>query len=332
MHVVVAPDKFKGSLTAAEVAARVAAGHRRGRAGVPRCARSRWPTAATAPSTPPWPPASTPDRGACQRAPRRAGGHARSRCATAIAVVEMADVSGLRRAAPATALGARCAASTVGTGELIAAALDAGCRRIVLGIGGSASTDGGAGMLAALGARLLDADGARAAPRRRRAARRWPPARSDRLRPAAGRHRARAGLRRGQPAARARTAPPRSSARRRAPTPTTSQLLDAALAHWAELLAETAGAPAATARPARGRRRRRCRLRGAAVLGADPAPGSSWCSTWSGSRDALRRRRPGDHRRGQLDEQTLYGKAPAGVAAAARAAGVPVVAVSGRLR
>ena len=39
------------------------------------------------------------------------------------------------------------------------AALDAGCRRIVLGVGGSANTDGGAGMLAALGVRLLDAEG-----------------------------------------------------------------------------------------------------------------------------------------------------------------------------
>src|SRR4029079_906324 len=41
----------------------------------------------------------------------------------------------------------------------MAAALDAGCRRVVLGIGGSAGTDGGAGLVSALGARLLDADG-----------------------------------------------------------------------------------------------------------------------------------------------------------------------------
>jgi glycerate kinase len=51
------------------------------------------------------------------------------------------------------------AASSRGTGELITAALDAGCRRIVLGVGGSANTDGGAGMLAALGVKLLDAGG-----------------------------------------------------------------------------------------------------------------------------------------------------------------------------
>lgn len=73
------------------------------------------------------------------------------------AVVEMAEVCGLvhlpggRR----DALGA----TSRGLGEALAAALDAGAQEIVLGIGGSASTDGGAGMLQALGARLLDASG-----------------------------------------------------------------------------------------------------------------------------------------------------------------------------
>src|SRR4029453_2440897 len=50
-------------------------------------------------------------------------------------------------------------ASSAGLGEVVRAALDAGCTRLVIGIGGSASTDGGAGMLGALGARFLDADG-----------------------------------------------------------------------------------------------------------------------------------------------------------------------------
>ena len=69
----------------------------------------------------------------------------------------MADVSGLALLLPdrLDALGA----SSYGTGEVVRAALDHGCRTVVLGIGGSASTDGGAGMLQALGARLLDADG-----------------------------------------------------------------------------------------------------------------------------------------------------------------------------
>ena len=50
-------------------------------------------------------------------------------------------------------------ASTFGLGEVIADALDHGANQVVVGLGGSASTDGGAGMLQALGARVLDATG-----------------------------------------------------------------------------------------------------------------------------------------------------------------------------
>jgi glycerate kinase len=79
-----------------------------------------------------------------------------------VAILEMAAASGL--AAIAGRLAPR-AASTNGTGELIADALDRGARRIVLGIGGSATTDGGAGALAALGMRFLDAAGRPLEPR-----------------------------------------------------------------------------------------------------------------------------------------------------------------------
>ncbi len=50
-------------------------------------------------------------------------------------------------------------ASSYGTGQLIVHALDQGCRRMILGLGGSATSDGGAGILQALGIRLLDAEG-----------------------------------------------------------------------------------------------------------------------------------------------------------------------------
>ena len=73
------------------------------------------------------------------------------------AVVELAEASGLRRLR-AGALDALHATSR-GTGELIKIALDAGARTIVVGVGGSASTDGGAGLLQALGGRLTRADG-----------------------------------------------------------------------------------------------------------------------------------------------------------------------------
>jgi len=73
------------------------------------------------------------------------------------AVVEMASASGLSRLAPAErdALGT----STLGTGQVLAAAIALGVRNIVLGLGGSATTDGGTGLLTALGARFLDEAG-----------------------------------------------------------------------------------------------------------------------------------------------------------------------------
>ena len=76
------------------------------------------------------------------------------------AFVEMAEASGLARLSVAerTPANARVA-STRGTGTVIRAVLDAGARRIVVGLGGSATTDGGAGLLVELGLRLLDARG-----------------------------------------------------------------------------------------------------------------------------------------------------------------------------
>ncbi len=71
------------------------------------------------------------------------------------AVVELAAASGLPLLSRPDPLGAH----TIGLGEVIGCALDAGARRLTVALGGSASTDGGTGALAALGARFLDADG-----------------------------------------------------------------------------------------------------------------------------------------------------------------------------
>jgi len=73
------------------------------------------------------------------------------------AVIEMASASGLPlvpkdRKNP-------CLTTTYGTGELIKAAIDKGCRRLIIGIGGSATNDGGAGMAEALGIKFLDVNG-----------------------------------------------------------------------------------------------------------------------------------------------------------------------------
>lgn len=78
------------------------------------------------------------------------------------AVVEMASASGLALVAP----GVRDprTASSYGTGQLVAACLDRGATRLVLGLGGSATNDAGAGFARALGVRFLDADGAELPP------------------------------------------------------------------------------------------------------------------------------------------------------------------------
>ncbi len=73
------------------------------------------------------------------------------------AVIEMAAASGLPLVPPARR--EPRVTTTYGTGELIRAALDAGCTSILIGIGGSATNDGGAGMAQALGVRFLDEEG-----------------------------------------------------------------------------------------------------------------------------------------------------------------------------
>ncbi|WP_019852892.1 glycerate kinase [Actinopolyspora mortivallis] len=155
-HVLVAPDKFKGSLTAPEVAEAVASGLRDRVPGVEtRCvpvADGGDGTVRAALATGLFEPARVRVTGPTGR---------RVSAEMAVnedtAVVELAAASGLALLAPGEF--DPLTASSFGTGELIAAALDRGVRTVVLGVGGSASTDGGAGMLAALGARFLDGSG-----------------------------------------------------------------------------------------------------------------------------------------------------------------------------
>jgi glycerate 2-kinase len=75
----------------------------------------------------------------------------------ATGVIEMAAASGITLV-PAGELDPLIA-TTYGTGEMIKAALDAGCRELIIGVGGSATNDGGAGMAQALGVKLLDGNG-----------------------------------------------------------------------------------------------------------------------------------------------------------------------------
>jgi glycerate kinase len=158
MRMVVAPDKFRGSLSAAEAARALARGVR---AADPSAVVDEVPMADGGEGTVEALVAAT--RGTFREAevtgplgePVRARfgllGHGTT------AALEMASVSGLALVPPDRRDPSRT--TTRGTGELLLAAVEAGARRVVLGIGGSATNDGGAGLAQALGYRLLDRDG-----------------------------------------------------------------------------------------------------------------------------------------------------------------------------
>ena len=155
MKIVVAPDKFKGSLPATQVAAAIAAGLR---AELPAAELVTIPVADGGEGT-----VDAAVAAGFERVPVTASGPTGEPVQASyarrgeVAVVELAGVCGLARLP-----GGRpqpLTASSLGAGEVLAAALEAGARRIIFGVGGSASTDGGAGMLQALGARVLDARG-----------------------------------------------------------------------------------------------------------------------------------------------------------------------------
>ena len=322
MRVVVAPDKFKGSLTAAQVAARVAAGLARAAPGVDVV---RLPVADGGDGT-----LEAAVSAGYRRVPVRAEGPTGDLVDTAyaerdgVAVVELADVSGLGRL-PGGRLAAS-AASSYGTGQVIRAALAAGCRRIVLGIGGSACSDGGAGMVQALGGRLADARGDEVG----RGGGALGAVRSLDL----------AGLHPGLSSAEVVVASdvdnpllgPRGAAAVYGPqkgaAPAEVARLDAALGRWADAVQratglDLAGMPGAGAAGGVG-------FAAMAVLGATLQPGIELILELVGFPAALSGAGLVITGEGSLDRQTLHGKAPAGVAATARSAGIPVVAVAGR--
>ena len=156
MRVVVAPDSFKGSIGAEAAAAAIAEGWRGARPGddlvcLPLADGGEGTLqvlAATDPASR-WHPAEVtgPDGRAVASRWLESG--------DAAGYIELAQASGLPLMDTLDPLGAQ----TVGTGQLIADAIDAGVRRIVVALGGSASTDGGTGALGALGARFLDGAG-----------------------------------------------------------------------------------------------------------------------------------------------------------------------------
>ncbi|MEU4895536.1 glycerate kinase [Streptomyces sp. NPDC044780] len=329
-RVLIAADKFKGSLTAVEVAERVTAGLRR---GAPRGGEGlrieALPVADGGDGTVDAAVAAGFERRTA-RVTGPLGGPVTAAYALrgSTAVVEMAEASGLRHLpegvfAPLTA-------TTYGSGELLRAALDAGARTIVFGVGGSATTDGGAGMLGALGARFLREDGTPVAPGGGalrdlatadlsgldpRLADTEIVLASDVDNPLTG---------------------PKGAAAVYGPQKGASEddvaALDAALAHYARVLERAVGTSAAEYALAPGAGAAGGIGYGALLgLGAAFRPGIEVMLDVLGFATALAGADLVITGEGSLDEQTLHGKAPAGVAAAARARGIEVVAVCGRL-
>jgi glycerate 2-kinase len=340
-RVVVAADKFKGSLTAAEVAARLAAGLARagfdgevvsvpvadgGDGTVDAAVAAGYERVQVPVSGPTGLPVTASF--ALHRIDHGRG----------VAVIEAAQACGLvllpgNEPAPLTA-------TTWGVGELIRAAADHGATRIVLGVGGSASTDGGAGMVQALGARLTDDVGRELPPGGAALARLASldlsgmtdlsgitfEVASDVDNPLLG------------PEGAAAVYGPQKGA-----SPQDVTTLDVALTRWADVVEGSAAAQGAAApdTPTRDTVTRNAAGAGAAgglgfaamaFLGARLRPGIELLLELASFDAALEGADLVITGEGALDEQTLRGKAPVGVARAVAAhnPALPVIAVAGR--
>jgi len=239
------------------------------------------------------------------------------------AVVEMAAASGITLV-PVKKLNP-LVATTYGTGELIRAALDAGCHKLIIGIGGSATNDGGAGMAQALGARLLDErneelpwGGAALAKLSRidisgldsRLTECEVVTACDVTNPLCGKQGA------------SRVYGPQKGA-----TEKMCQQLDEALANYAKVIKRDLGIdvidiPGAGAAGGLGAGL-------ITFLGAKLISGIDIVSETVGLTDYLKEASLVFTGEGKIDTQTLFGKAVAGVAVRAKAQGIPVIALGG---
>lgn len=329
MRVIVCPDSFKGSLTSVEAADAIAEGIRIGVG----------PDAAEIVKM----PLADGGEGTVAALVRATGGEVRRVSVHdplmreidsffgllgdgETAVVEMAAASGLVLLAESER--DPLITTTYGTGELIRAALDTGARRIVVGIGGSATNDAGAGAMSALGARFLDSAGYELAPGGGALAS------LDRIDTSSFRF----------PAGRVRveiacdvtnplTGPLGASAiygPQKGASPETVARLDAALSRFAEVVKRDLGQdvsemPGAGAAGGLGAGL-------AAFLEARLRSGIDMVLDAAGFDQALARADLVITGEGRIDEQTAYGKVVGGVLKRASAAGIPVVAIAGSCR
>jgi glycerate kinase len=325
VKIVIAPDSFKESLSAPDAAAAIARG---ALAACPHADIVTIPMADGGEGTVAAVLAATGGQWRSTTVTDALGGTTRAAwgwLGEDTAVIEMAAAAGLEQVPPERRDPLR--ATSRGVGELIRAALDAGARRIILGLGGSATNDAGAGMLCALGLRVLDdqgkavEDGGAALARAARieaggldprlAGVRIEVA-SDVDNPLCGPHGASAVF------------GPQKGA-----NPAQVQELDAALAHFADLSAQALGhderdRPGSGAAGGLG-------FAAHAFLDASFRPGVEVVAELGGLAAAMHGAALAFTGEGRMDEQTLHGKTPAGVARIARQAGVPVVALAGSL-
>jgi glycerate kinase len=158
MKIVIAPDSFKGSLTALQVAEAMEVGLRR---VFPDATIEKVPMADGGEGTVQSLVDATDGEILTAQVMDPLGNRIDAQYGVLgdgiTAVIEMAEASGLTLVPPDKR--DPRVTTTYGTGELIRAALAHGCRKLIIGIGGSATNDGGAGMAQALGAKLLTASG-----------------------------------------------------------------------------------------------------------------------------------------------------------------------------
>lgn len=321
MRVLLAPDKFKGSLTASQAAAHMAAGWRR---AWPECRVKIHPVADGGDGTL---EAVRTIRGGqlLETAARDARGRPIQAAwlwdeTIATAWIESALIIGLAHLQPAER--DPLTATSAGLGDVLDAALDRGARRIFLGLGGSATNDAGCGLAAATGWHFLDANNRALDPRPAhlaQLARVIPPAApsaveivalADVRNPLLG------------PQGASRIYSPQKGA-----SPADVQRLEAALTHFVEIARRDLRAPDPATPGA-----------GAAgglgyglmtFFGARIEAGFDIIAGVTGLADAIAAADLVITGEGRLDTQTAEGKAPAGVARLARAAGKPVIALAG---
>ncbi len=326
MRIVVAPQEFKGSLTAVQAAQAIAEGLRR---VLPDAALDLAPMADGGPGT--------VDAVVTSKGGRRMTASAHDALGRPVeglwglidgdtAVIEMAAASGLVLLRPEER--DPRVASTYGTGEVIRAALDGGCRRVIVGMGGSATNDGGAGVVQALGVRLLDEAGRDLPPGGAalarlaridmsgldaRIQRTEVLAATDVFNPLCG------------PTGASQVYGPQKGA-----TPKVAEELDGALRHYAAVIEreldmqvlDLEGAGAAGGLGARL----------VAFLNAKIVPGAELVAEAVGLREKLAVADLAITGEGRLDVQTSFGKAPWEVARLAREQRLPVIAFVGSLR